>query len=765
MSLTLNTAIIDLAMHKIAFLSASMAKKLAAAVAGQSAKSDLTTATVEDLLNYFPTRYEDRSNFITIDKLYDGLEASVEIHTNVSGGYQVGKNRSPRAPKLYLFEITGTDAKGRNKQVAVKWFVSGKAAPQIIAYYENRFQRGTRFVAHGRWEWDERRNIFSLKITKPEELEILPVPQAEPPASAGGSTPKINPPANAASEDDDVDIPEFATIHNARKVPVYRKLGPFQTKRLREIVYSLLEALDPGSVEDPLPAELLEKEGLIGRSCALRQIHFPPDDSLISDYDMARSDAHRRLIFEEFFWLSFALGMKRGERQKEVKGTVIELTPNSKRRLIERFPFKLTDAQNRVIKQIFEDMQSDAPMNRLLQGDVGSGKTIVAFSAMYAAMENSYQAALMAPTEILAEQHARNAKKFFEGTGFRVELLIGSLKASEKKRLHEAIAAGEVDAVIGTQAVIQNKVKFARLGLAVVDEQHRFGVLQRAAIRALGFNPDILVMTATPIPRSLAMTVYGDLEVSILDEMPPGRTPVKTVVVGEDQRKGVYKGIEREIKLGRQAYVVYPLIEESQKLDLKAATLMYEELRDRVFAQFRVGLLHGKMKTAEKDAVMADFVTGRLDILVSTTVIEVGVDVPNASLMIVEHAERFGLSQLHQLRGRVGRGSDQSFCVLLTGDKKTTVAKERLGIMERTNDGFKIAEKDLEIRGEGEILGTRQSGIQNFKIGNLVRDIDLLSEAKRVADDYLTRRRRSPETAKLIKALNSSGNLTLGSIG
>ncbi|MGH9820805.1 MAG: ATP-dependent DNA helicase RecG, partial [Pyrinomonadaceae bacterium] len=379
--------------------------------------------------------------------------------------------------------------------------------------------------------------------------------------------------------------------------------------------------------------------------------------------------------------------------------------------------------------------------------------------------ENGYQAALMAPTEILAEQHARNAREFFEGTDFRVELLTGSLKASEKKKLYAAIAAGEVNAVIGTQAVIQDAVKFDKLGLAVIDEQHRFGVLQRAAIRALGFNPDILVMTATPIPRSLAMTVYGDLEVSVIDEMPPGRTPVKTVVVGEDQREGVYKGIEREIKLGRQAYVVYPLIEESQKLDLKAATLMYEELRDRIFPHLKVGLLHGKMKPSDKDATMAEFVSGNLDILVSTTVIEVGVDVANASLMVVEHAERFGLSQLHQLRGRVGRGSDQSFCVLLTGDKKTTVARERLGIMERTNDGFKIAEKDLEIRGEGEILGTRQSGIQNFKIGNLVRDIDLLSEARRVAEDYLTKKRNSPETARMLEYSAQNGHLRLAGIG
>jgi len=766
MSLTLDTPVIDLAIHKIAYLSTAMAKKLAAAVAGNSAKIDLKEATIEDLLNYFPMRYEDRSNFITIDKLYDGIEASVEIHTNVSGGYQVGKNRSPRAPKLYIFEITGTDASRLNKPVAVKWFVSGRSAKQIISYYENKFQRGTRFVAHGRWEFDDRRHIFSLKLTKPEELEILPEigvtsSVSSVPSVVNGSLATEN--TEQITEDED--IPEFAFIHNARRVPVYRKLGPFQTKRLREIVYSVLENLDPASVEDPLPSDLLKKEKLIGRFDALKQIHFPPEDSRISDYDMARSEAHKRLIFEEFFWLSFALALKRGERHRESKGTVIEITQNSKRRLMEMFPFTLTDAQNRVIKAIFEDMQSDAPMNRLLQGDVGSGKTIVAFSAMYAAMENGYQATMMAPTEILAEQHVRNARKFFGQADFRVELLTGSVKASEKRKLQEAIAAGEINAVIGTQAIIQDAVKFEKLGLAVIDEQHRFGVLQRAAIRSLGFNPDILVMTATPIPRSLAMTVYGDLEVSIIDEMPPGRTPVKTVVVGEDQRKGVYKGIEREINLGRQAYVVYPLIEESQKLDLKAATLMYEELRDRVFPLLKVGLLHGKMKTAEKDAIMADFVSGKLNILVSTTVIEVGVDVPNASLMIVEHAERFGLSQLHQLRGRVGRGAEQSFCVLLTGDKKTTVAKERLGIMERTNDGFKIAEKDLEIRGEGEILGTRQSGIQNFKIGNLVRDIDLLSEAKRAADEYISKKRQSAETKKMIEFLNKEGRLKLGAIG
>jgi ATP-dependent DNA helicase RecG len=404
-------------------------------------------------------------------------------------------------------------------------------------------------------------------------------------------------------------------------------------------------------------------------------------------------------------------------------------------------------------------------MNRLVQGDVGSGKTIVAFSAMFAAMENGYQTAMMAPTEILAEQHARNAKNLFAETPFRVELLTGSLRAAEKRKIQADIAAGEINAIIGTHAIIQDAVEFEKLGLAVIDEQHRFGVLQRAGLRERGYNPDILVMTATPIPRSLAMTVYGDLDVSIIDELPPGRTPIKTVVVGEDQRNGVYKGIEREISLGRQIYVVYPLIEESEKIDLKAATKMYEELRDKIFPNRRVGLLHGKMKTDEKESIMQDFFGGRLDILVSTTVIEVGVDVPNASLMIVEHAERFGLSQLHQLRGRVGRGAEQSFCVLLTGDKKTAVAKERLGIMEETSDGFKIAEKDLEIRGQGDILGTRQSGIPVFKIGNIIRDVEILADARREAEYFLTTLRSSDETALLLKNLQKDARFKLGGVG
>ncbi len=778
MKLKLQNPLIELHKYDIANLTSAMSRKLALAVAANANKTDLYDATIEDVLNYFPMRYEDRSNFIQIDQLTADMDASVELFVRVSGGFKVGKNRPAKAPPLYIFEITGSDADRTRKPVVVWWFVSGKQAHRIINYYQERFSRGTRFVAFGKWEWDSRRNTFSLRLNKPDELEILPnFEDAETfgllrNLSTDEDTEKETKDKGQKTKDEidedlleDTDNPEFAMIHTGRRVPVYRKLGQFQTKRLREIIFSILQNLDKSSVRETLPADLCQRQKLISRAEAIEQIHFPPENSSISEYEMARSAAHWRLIFEEFFWVSFSLQLKRGERKKEPKGTIIEIAEETRKRMDALLPFTLTGAQERVIERIFDDMKSDAPMNRLVQGDVGSGKTIVAFLAMFAAMENGYQTALMAPTEILAEQHARNAKRIFAETPYRVDLLTGSLRAAAKRKVQKDIAAGEIHAVIGTHAVIQEAVEFERLGLAVVDEQHRFGVLQRAGLQARGLNPDVLVMTATPIPRSLAMTVYGDLDVSVIDELPPGRTPVKTVVVGEDRRGGVYKGIEREVKLGRQVYVVYPLIEESEKIDLKAATKMYEELCEKIFPNYNVGLLHGKMKAVEKEAIMQDFISGKLNILVSTTVIEVGVDVPNASLMIIEHAERFGLSQLHQLRGRVGRGAEQSFCVLLTGDKKTAVARERLGIMEETTDGFRIAEKDLELRGQGDILGTRQSGIQTFKIGNIIRDLEILDDARREAEYYLTSKRLTKETSTLIETAQADSRFRLAGIG
>jgi ATP-dependent DNA helicase RecG len=776
----LTTPVLSLSQHRIPRLGAQGARRLALAVATATGKRDASEATVEDLLNYLPMRYEDRSNPARIEDLQDGTEAALTLWVRVAGGFQVGKNRGPRAAPLYIFEITASDEERTGKPVVVWWFVSGRAAGSIIAYNKQRFARGARFVAFGRWEWDARRNTFALRLNKPDELEMLPGTWTPPehallrlaeetsPQSGGDDTENeisSEEASEAENEDDDAGDPLLAAIHVGRRVPVYRKLGQFQTKRLREIIHHVFSRLSDENIEETLPADLRSRQRLVGRAEAMRNIHFPSDEVPLSLYEKARSPAHLRFIFEEFFWVALAIAIRKNARTKEPKGAIIEITDRTRARMREILPFSLTSAQERALERIFDDLQSDQPMNRLLQGDVGSGKTIVALLSMLAAMENDYQAALMVPTEILAEQHSRNIKRLLAPTPYRVELLTGSLRASEKRRVHAGLQAGEIHAAIGTHALIQESVAFHKLGIVVIDEQHRFGVLQRAALRERGYNPDVLVMTATPIPRSLAMTVYGDLDVSVIDELPPGRTPIKTVVVGEDQRAGVYKGVEREVRLGRQAYVVYPLVEESEKMDLKDATRMYEHLRDRVFPHFSIGLLHGKMKSAEKDEVMRRFVGGEIQILVATTVVEVGVDVPNASVMLIEHAERFGLSQLHQLRGRVGRGAEQSFCVLLASDKQTSVARERLGIMEETSDGFRIAEKDLEIRGPGEVMGTRQSGVPTFRVGNLVRDIQILEEARREADYYLTERARTRETSKLIERVHADARFGLATVG
>jgi ATP-dependent DNA helicase RecG len=757
-AISLNTPIEDLHRFKIARLGPNLSRKLASAVASYSYRDKAASATVEDLLMYLPMRYEDRSHLTTIKDLEDGLDASLELQSRIAGGYEVRNKRSFSRSRLYIFEVSAVDMDRTGRPVVVWWFVSGRNAHEIINYYSKKLERGTRFITFGSWTWDSRRATFSLRLNKPaDELEILP--------AAGNNNHRAESADDDGDGDDDHTDPALAAVHAGRRVPVYRKLGDFNSKRLREIIHGVLELLAASEIRETLPSELLRQAKLIGRSQALREIHFPPPDASMSDYDQSRSKAHVRMIFEDFFWLTLAVGLKRGKRIQERKEAVIKIDDTVKRAVSSVLPFKLTNAQRKVVVQIFNDMKSTKPMNRLLQGDVGSGKTIVAVIAMIAAIENGYQSALMAPTEVLAEQHGRNIKRLLAKSPYRVELLTGSLRPAEKKRLQNDLKSGEIHAVIGTQALIQDAVSFANLGLAVIDEQHRFGVLQRAELRARGLKPDVLVMTATPIPRSLAMTVYGDLDVSVIDELPPGRTPIETAVYGEDQRQEVKQLITREVKAGRQVYVVYPLVEESEKMDLRDATKRYEYLRDTVFPKFSVGLLHGKMKPAEKDKVMKAFVAGEIQILVSTTVIEVGVDVPNASVMIVEHAERFGLSQLHQLRGRVGRGADKSFCILLTSDKKTVIAKERLGIMAQTNNGFVIAEKDLELRGPGEVLGTKQSGEAEFRIGNLVRDQLILDRARRAAEYYLTNKKDSPATKKLIERVIKEPRFGLGNIG
>ncbi len=713
----LNTPLVELHHHGLPRIGQKTAHALAVEAAAISAKPDARDAIVEDLLHYLPMRYEDRSNLARISQLRDGETASVEAMVRVGGIIPL------KGGRLKMYEFIATDGEG---QVRAYWW------NQI--YLNKVFQRGSRVILYGQWKLNKYKGYFEVENP---EYEILV---------------------------DDEDDAETAAIHTARRVPVYRKLGDYRTRQLRSIFHHIVNKLEK-EVAESLPDEIVARCNLIPRGEALRRAHFPADDSPIDDYNMARSPAHRRLIFEEFFWLAIALGVRRGERLIEPKGEIIEITDRVRDAVRSILPFSPTNAQKRTLKEIVDDLTSDKPMNRLLQGDVGSGKTIVAVQAMVISIENGYQTALMAPTEILAEQHARNIKRWLAKTSYRVELLTGSMKAKEKREIQAAIAAGDVDLVVGTHALIQDAVQFKKLGLAIIDEQHRFGVMQRAEIRRRGMNPDVLVVTATPIPRSLAMTVYGDLEVSIIDELPPGRTPISTHVRGDERREKIYQFIRDEIKKGRQAYVVYPIIEESEKLDLRNATEMYNNLRTEVFPEFKVGLLHGKMKPAEKEEVMQAFTKNKMNILVATTVIEVGVDVPNASVMLIEHAERFGLSQLHQLRGRVGRGAAESFCILLAQYTKTKEARERLKIMEETTDGFKIAEKDLEIRGPGEVMGTRQSGIPAFRIANIVRDQKILETARREANYMLNERGRTRETDRLIQHVRSQPRFGLARVG
>ena len=712
--LKLTTPIYELHLHEIPRVAMKTAQKLAEGVAASMSVDSAQQVTIDDLIHNLPMRYEDRSSLAHIRGLQNGMWAAIEVEVRIAGTYAVKKG------KLRIFEISGTDGTG---QVRAFWWNQ--------AYLQNSFKQGRRVLLYGQWK-RSKRGFFEVENA---DYEFL-------------------------ADDDDAD-----PIHTGRRVPIYRKLGEIRTKQLRSIMHHVIERLDFSAVCEVLPAEVLAREKLIGIGTALRNIHFPADDAPLELYNSFASPAHQRLIFDEFFWLSLAMGLRREGREQSPKGTVIEINDRVRVAVRSVLPFKPTGAQKRVLAEIVKDMTGSTPMNRLLQGDVGSGKTIVAVQAAIVAIENGYQTAIMVPTEILAEQHATNVKRMLAKTPYRVELLTGSLTAARKREIHGAIESGEIDLVIGTHALIQEAVKFQKLGFVVVDEQHRFGVLQRAGLIKRGYNPDVLVMTATPIPRSLVMSVYGDLDLSVIDEMPPGRKSIITRVRGEDSRRKMYQFLDEKIRRGGQVYIVYPLVEESEKLDLLNATQMAEHLQTSVFPNFRVGLIHGRMKQEEKDSVMDEFRKGSIHILVSTTVIEVGVDVPNASIMVVEHAERFGLSQLHQLRGRVGRGDEQSYCILLAGDKRSTEARERLAIMEETNDGFKVAEKDLEIRGPGEVMGTRQSGLPAFRIGNVVRDYAILESAKREAEHLLTARRNSRETARLVEMIREQPKFGLATVG
>jgi ATP-dependent DNA helicase RecG len=658
-------------------------------------------STVEDLLYYLPFRYEDRLNPRTIAELRPGETASVIAEVRTSGLF--------RTRRMPIFEMMA--AQGRASLSCI-WFNG--------AYLKDRFKTGQTVALYGRVEADRKR--ARLQLVQPQ-FEVL----AEPAGNGEESA------ADKAA----------MSLEIGRIVPIYETAshGKLTSRWFRRLIHSTLEQL-PAELPETLPASVRGRVDLPPRMKAFWQAHWPEPEINFADLQAVRTAAHRRLIFEELFFLELGLELKR-RRMRAQPGIAFKVDERVRDALKKILPFHPTAAQKKVLKEIADDMQEPTPMRRLLQGDVGSGKTIIAFEAAVIAIENGYQVALMAPTEILASQHFLSARRILENAGYRIVLLTGSLEQDRKRDTRRHIARGNAQLVIGTHALIQETVEFDNLGLVIVDEQHRFGVLQRFKLMKktpdAGKNPaqepepDVLVMTATPIPRTLALTLYGDLDVSVIDELPPGRTPIVTRRVSDERSDEVWTFVSKQIIAGHQAYVVYPVIEENETRDIKAATKMYDELRRRVFPDSRVALLHGRLDAEEKDLIMRRFQRGEIDLLVSTTVIEVGVDVANANAMVIEHAECFGLSQLHQLRGRIGRGAAKSFCILMTGGKVTPEAEQRLDAMVRTTNGFEIAELDLQLRGPGEFFGTRQAGMPSLRVANLLRDRALLELAKKEA--------------------------------
>jgi ATP-dependent DNA helicase RecG len=634
--------------------------------------SKLNLYTLGDLLFHLPRRYEDRRHFRKI------AHARIGEAVTVSG-------------KL----VTVDNVKVRNLTLTKAYLDDGSGVLELVWYNQPYMKdtlnklRNSQIVAYG----IIKESPYGLQMETPE-WEDLP---------------------------DGADPDSLLSVN--RIVPIYPLTEGIRQKRMRQIIWNAVQYAH--LAPEILPRSVRERLGLMPIQQAIAQIHFP-------DSEQAIDPARQRLVFEEFFLMQLGVGMQR-QRTRQERGIAMRIDADRLNEMLHRIvPFELTNAQKRVIREIWNDMAQPHPMNRLLQGDVGSGKTIVAAAAILAAVDNQYQAAMMAPTEILAEQHYINLHRLFQPLGISVELLVGRLSNKQRQQARERIATGRGMVAVGTHALIQEGVEFARLGLAIIDEQHRFGVLQRAALRDKGVMPHVLVMTATPIPRTLTLTLYGELDVSIIDELPPGRKPVRTHWKTPEERLKVYEGVRKLIQEGRQAYVICPLIDESDKLQVRAAEQMAEHLQKDVFPDLRVGLLHGRMKPAEKEAVMDAFRAGELQILVSTTVIEVGVDVPNAAAIVIEDADRFGLAQLHQLRGRVGRSEHQSYCVLIANPKSDD-GQRRMDIMTRTNNGFLIAEEDLRIRGPGEIYGTRQSGMPSFRVADLVKDMRLLEVARQEA--------------------------------
>lgn len=632
--------------------------------------------TVEDLLYCLPRRYEDRSKIKKVSDVTPGNSETIRAKVLTFGDRFTKKG-------MNIFQMAVGDSTGVIRTI---WFNQ--------PYMKDRFKIGQELIIYGKVE-----KYNYLQINNPE-YEIL----------------------TGTKED---------SIHIGRIVPIYPLTESLNQRWFRNVLKHAVDNYLNG-ILDILPYDIRRRNNLMALKEAIRNIHFPISEVVLKK-------AKHRLIFDEFLLLQTGIAMKRARIKIDLNGYSHKAEGYLINRFRELLPFEFTKSQLKVIKEIEQDMQSLKPMNRLLQGDVGCGKTIVALYALILAVQNRYQGALMAPTEILAEQHYRNIKTLLKDMDVKVVLLSGDLKAEERQRRRRMIETGEADLVVGTHAIIQQGVHFKKLGLAVIDEQHKFGVMQRALLKSKSMNPDILVMTATPIPRTLALTVYGDLDVSIIDELPPGRRSIKTLYFEERNRGEAYRIAGEQVRLGRQVYVVYPIIEDSERSDLRAATKMHKELSG-FFPGLKVGLLHGRMKSSEKEKIMKDFKEQMINILVSTIVIEVGVDIPNASTMIIEHAERFGLSQLHQLRGRIGRGKYISYCILVA-EPKSDEASRRISAMLETQDGFKIAEEDLEIRGPGEFFGTRQHGLPELKIGNIVRDRDVLELAKAEAFELIKRDR------------------------
>lgn len=643
--------------------------------------------TIENLLYYFPRRYLDYQNRVKIAELIEGQDVTVMgTIRSVSGHQSQGK-------PIAVLSITIMDDTGI---MSASWFYA-KCSRAALESYKARYVKGTEVMLSGKIKWDKYKRCPAMDRPVVEILSYADTQAADEPMS----------------------------LHAGRIVPVYPLVEGLNLRFLRKAIHHALEDY-LHTLVDPLPEPLRQRYKLLGLHQALRQIHFP---ETLNHYEEAR----KRLVFDELFYVQARLLLTRMHYKQNVQGLSLRHQAGG---LVERFlaslPWPLTGAQQRVFEEICQDLASSEPMYRMLQGDVGSGKTVVALLALLVALENGYQGALMAPTEILAEQHYRRFVEWLTPMGLRVGLFVGKSSAKERRELRQSLLNGQIHLAVGTHALIQDDVEFHRLGVIVVDEQHRFGVRQRTLLKAKGDNPEMLTMTATPIPRSLAMTLHGDLDVSILNELPPGRTPIKTSLLQTRNQRQAHQLIRQEILNGHQAYIVFPLIEESETLAAKAATSEAERLQQEVFPELRIGLLHGKLAPEEKDDVMSRFVRGETHILVSTTVVEVGVDVPNATVMVIENADRFGLAQLHQLRGRVGRGAHQSYCVLIC-DSRSDDTLTRLSIMVESEDGFYISEKDLELRGPGEFLGTRQSGMPDFVLADLIQDKSILELAREAA--------------------------------